>query len=239
MNLHKDQLIPNLKDNEFLQGLNVNDVKRAIPFAGAGLILFGLVRRSPLSVLLAAFGGGLVYGGIRVANWSGISYAKGTPMQQSLAYGEGFRVEESISIDRSPQDLYRFWRNFENLPLVMRYLDSVTVINPTRSHWVVKAPAGMHVSWNAEIINDIENERIGWRSLDGADVSNAGSVAFEPAPDGRESSIVRVNLKYDPPLGPLGAAVAKMFGTDPSQTVAADLRRFKAMMEIDRTALNV
>lgn len=236
MNLQKDQFISNLKDNELLQGLTLKDAKRAIPFAGAAFILFGLVRRSPMSVLAAAFGGGLVYGGMRVADRSGISYAKGTPMQQSIAFGKGIRVEESIVINRSPEDLYRFWRNLKNLPLVMRYLDSVTVINPTHSHWVAKAPAGMHASWDAEIINDVENERIGWRSLDGSDVSNAGSVTFEPAPGGDGNSIVRVNLKYDPPMGPLGAAVAKLFGTDPSQTVAEDLRRFKAMMEIDRTA---
>jgi uncharacterized membrane protein len=222
----------NLQNSELLQGLNMNDVKRAMPFAGVALILLGMARRSPLSVLLAALGGGLVYEGFRSGNWSGISYEKGMPTQQTLAQGQGIRVEQEVVVQRSPQDLYRFWHNFENLPRVMRYLDSVKVINPTRSHWVAKAPAGAHVSWDAEIINDVENERIGWRSVAGADVSNAGSVTFEPAPSGR-GTIVRVNLKYDPPMGPLGAAVAKLFGTDPSQTVAEDLHRFKTTMEMN------
>jgi uncharacterized membrane protein len=236
MTLQRNQFISNLKDNEILQGLTISDLKRVMPFAGTALILFGLVRRSPLSVLLAALGGGLVYEGLRGGALNGVSYEKGTPMQQSLAYGQGIRVEEAITVKRSPQDLYRFWRNFENLPHVMRYLDYVTVINPTRSHWVAKAPAGAQVAWDAEIINDVENQRIGWRSLEGADVSNAGSVFFEPAPGGNGNTVVRVNLKYDPPMGPLGAAVAKLFGADPSQTVAEDLRRFKAFMEMSETA---
>jgi uncharacterized membrane protein len=222
----------NLQNSELLQGLNLSDVKRAMPFAGVALILLGMARRSPLSVLLAALGGGLVYEGFRSGTWNSTIYKKGMPMQQTLAQGQGFRVEQEVVVNRSKEDLYRFWRNFENLPRVMRYLDAVKVISPMRSHWVAKAPAGAHVAWDAEVINDVENERIGWRSVEGADVSNAGSVTFEPAPSGH-GTIVRVNLKYDPPMGPLGAAVAKLFGTDPSQTVAEDLRRFKATMEMN------
>jgi uncharacterized membrane protein len=221
----------NLQDNEMLQGISVNDIKRIMPFAGAFLILVGLVRRSPLSVLLAAIGGGMVYEGLKNGNWDRISYEKGMPTQQTLAHDHGIRVESQVTINRSRQDLYHFWRNFENLPRVMRYLDSVKVINPVRSHWVAKAPAGMNVSWDAEIINDVENQRIGWRSINGTEVPNAGSVTFEDSPGG-SGTIVKVNLKYEPPLGPVGAAVAKLFGTDPSQTINEDLHRFKTMMEM-------
>lgn len=224
-------------NDKMLQGLNMSDIKRAMPFAGIALILLGLARRSPFSVLLAALGGGIVYEGFRSGAFkNAMSYEKGMPTQQTLTQGQGIRIEEAVTINRSREDLYRFWRNFQNLPRVMRYLDSVQVINPTRSHWVAKAPGGMSVAWDAEIINDVENERIGWRSIEGADVPNAGSVHFEPAPSGH-GTIVKVNLKYDPPMGALGAAVAKLFGTEPSQTVAEDLRRFKAMMEMGEPVL--
>lgn len=233
MNLQND-LQSTLQNNELLQGIKLDDVKRALPLAGAALILLGLVRRSPLSVLLAAVGGGLVYQGLTNGSLKNVSYEKGMPTQQTLAQGQGFRIEETIVVNRSREDLYRFWRNFENLPRVMRYLDSVKVINPTRSHWVAQAPAGMQVAWDAEIINDVENERIGWRSVEGAVVPNAGSVTFEKSPSGN-ATVVKVNLKYDPPLGPVGATVAKLFGTDPSQTVSEDLRRFKNTMEMNGT----
>lgn len=236
MNLQNNELLQTLNLENFnLQNLNMHNVKRALPFAGAALILMGLARRSPISVLFAALGGGLVYEGLRSGNTNGSNlYEKGMPTQRTIEHGHGLRVEEEVVVNRSRQDLYRYWRNFENLPRIMRYLDSVRVINPVRSHWVAKAPAGTQVAWNAEIINDIENERIGWRSIEGATVPNAGSVTFEPAPGGR-ATVVRVNLKYDPPLGPVGAAVAKLFGTDPSKTVAEDLRRFKHMMEMGET----
>ncbi len=87
--------------------------------------------------------------------------------------------------DRSAEDLYRFWRNVENLPTFMRNLESVRVLNDGRSHWVVRAPAGKTVEWDAEIHNEIENELIAWRSLEGADINNAGSVHFRRLPDGR------------------------------------------------------
>jgi len=225
----------NQLNDKMLQGLSMSDIKRAMPFAGVALILLGLARRSPFSVLMAAIGGGIVYEGFRSGAFkNALSYEKGMPTQQTLTHGQGIRIEEQVTINRSREDLYRFWRNFENLPRVMRHLDSVKVINPTRSHWVAKAPAGLNVAWDAEIINDVENERIGWRSTEGADVPNAGSVRFDPAPGGH-GTVVQVNLKYDPPMGPLGTGVAKLFDSEPSQTVAEDLRRFKNMMEMGET----
>lgn len=217
--------------NELLQGVKMSDIRRAMPFAGVVLILLGLVRRSPMSVLLAALGGGMVYDGLKHGMLeTPVSYEKGMPTQQTLAHDEGVRVEQEVTVNRSPQELYQYWRNLENLPRVMHYLDSVRVLSPMLSHWVAQAPVGMQVAWDAEIISDVENERIGWRSMPGADVPNAGSVVFEPAPNGR-GTVVHVNLKYDLPMGPVGAAMAKLMGSDPSQMLAQDLHHFKAMME--------
>jgi uncharacterized membrane protein len=148
--------------------------------------------------------------------------------QMSVPHDEGYKVEHSIVIERTPHDLYHFWRNFENLPRFMKHVKAVTVSDNTHSHWIVKGPAGKDVEWDAEIINEIADKLIGWRSLDGADVPNAGSVHFEQAASGTE---VRVVLKYAPPAGALGALVATLFGENPAQQLEDDLKRFKEVME--------
>lgn len=137
----------------------------------------------------------------------------------------------SQSVNRSPAECYAFWREFENLPKFMTHLESVRNLSETRSHWVVKAPAGRTVEWDAEITEDRPDEAIGWKSAEGADVENSGTVRFEPGPAGR-GTVVRVRLRYRPPAGALGAAVAKLFGEEPRQQAQEDLRRFKRVMEI-------
>jgi len=141
---------------------------------------------------------------------------------------EGIKVEKSVVIRKPPEVLYHFWRNFENLPEIMDHLKSVTVLDGRRSHWVAKAPAGTTVEWDAEIIKDLQNELISWKSLEGADVDNTGSVHFDRVPEGTQ---VRVMIQYNPPGGKVGAAFAKLFGEEPSQQIEEDLNRFKAFME--------
>jgi uncharacterized membrane protein len=148
----------------------------------------------------------------------------------SVGRGQGIKVEESVTINRPVLEVYRFWRNFENLPRFMDHLESVTVIDDTHSHWVAKGPAGTRVEWDAIIHNEVEDELIAWRSLPGAEVNNAGSVHFTPTPEGSGTD-VRVVLSYEPPAGKLGAAVAKLLGEEPSQQVADDLRRFKQVLD--------
>lgn len=152
---------------------------------------------------------------------------------QGLPAGDvrgSFQVNKAITIGRSPQELYTFWRNLENLPRFMAHLESVQVLNPRRSRWKAKAPAGMSVEWEAEILEDRPNEWIAWRSVEGSEVANSGSVGFVPAPGGRGTE-VRVHLQYDPPLGALGVAVAKLFGESPEQQLQDDLRIFKQVIE--------
>ena len=132
-------------------------------------------------------------------------------------------------VNRPVQEVYQFWRNFENLPRFMDHLESVTVLDENRSHWVAKAPAGTRVEWDAAIHNEIENELIAWRSLPDADVNNAGSVHFAAVGEG--ATEVRVVLSYQPPAGKLGAVVAKLLGEEPSTQVDDDLRRLKQVME--------
>ena len=140
------------------------------------------------------------------------------------------RTKRSITVNKPVAEVYGFWHNFENLPQFMRHLESVTVTGERRSHWKAKAPAEQSVEWDAETLEDRENEFISWRSVEGSDVFNAGNVRFMPAPGGRGTE-VRVELAYDPPFGKLGSKVAMLFREEPGQQVMDDLRHFKQVME--------
>jgi uncharacterized membrane protein len=189
---------------------------------GAALAMYGLSQRSFLGSILAAGGGALVLGAVISPT------ARGT--KTSLGGTRGVLVDESVAIARHHDELYRFWRELDNLPRFMQHLVSVTTLDARRSHWVAVAPAGRTVEWDAEIIADEPNELIGWRTLDAADVVSAGSVHFKPTGK-EEETVVHVRLQYEPPAGKLGAAIAWMFGDAPSQSIHEDLRRFKALME--------
>lgn len=139
-------------------------------------------------------------------------------------------LKQALAINRSPEDLYQFWHDFQNLPRFMNHLVDVQITGDGRSHWKAKAPAGKTVEWDAEITEDQPNERIGWRSLPGADVDSTGVVRFERAPGGR-GTVVKVEMSYSPPGGAVGANLAKLFGEEPEQQVWEDMHRFKALME--------
>lgn len=151
-------------------------------------------------------------------------------LSDGVGRGGAVRTGKSIHVNRSPEEIYNFWQNFQNFPRFMYYLESVQVTGDKRSHWAAKAPAGMRVEWDAETVQDIPNERIAWRSLEGSMVPNSGQVQFERAPGGR-GTIVRVAVEYRPPAGPIGAAIAKIFGREPGQQIREDLRRFKQLIE--------
>jgi uncharacterized membrane protein len=147
----------------------------------------------------------------------------------------GLEVRKAITIGRTPADLYSCWRNLAQLSRIMPHLESVTVIDAKRSHWVAKGPAGFRVEWDAEIVADVPDERIAWRSVEGSEVDTEGSVRFERTPEDR-GTVVRVDLRYDPPAGAAGAAVAKLFGRDAAFEVHEGLRAFKQVMETGEVA---
>ena len=216
-------------------GINVGKTERLVSaIAGAAVIALAL-RRKRLRGMLLPLGGTLlsraVTGRCAVNRALGRNSAKADRVS-SAARREGIRVERTITVNRPQEEVYRFWRQLENLPRFMDHLESVTVLDEDRSHWVAKAPAGTKVEWDASIQDEIENELIAWQSLPGSDIDNAGSVHFIPAGDGTE---VRVVLSYDPPAGRVGAAVAKLLGEEPEQQVEEDLRRFKQVMEAVET----
>ncbi len=143
--------------------------------------------------------------------------------------------ETSITINRSVDELYAYWRNFENLPKFMSHLIAVQVTDPTHSHWVAKGPAGTQIEWDAEIISDMPGQVIAWKSLEGADVDNAGSVRFERATGGR-GTVVRVNMQYRTMAGTVGAMFAKVLGQAPEKQIKVDLLRFKQVVETGEVA---
>ena len=216
-------------------GVNVGRTERiASGVAGAALVALGLRRRG-LRPFLVPLGAGLVVRALTGRGPVNRALGRNTALDDepvspvaSVGRGQGVKVERAITIDRPAHELYAFWRDFENLPRFMEHLESVTVIDATRSHWIARAPVGQRVEWDAEIHNEVPDELIAWRSLPGSEIANAGSVHFTPAGGGTE---VRVVLSYEPPAGRLGDAVARLFGEAPAQQVQDDLRRFKQVME--------
>jgi uncharacterized membrane protein len=150
-----------------------------------------------------------------------------------LGGGGGILVDESVTIGRAISDVYRFWRQFENLPQFLTHLRSVTVRPDGTSHWVANGPGGAAVEWDARVINEVDNKILGWQSLDGSKVATAGSVNFRPTTGG---TIVHVRFQYDPPGGKVGAAVAGLLGDDPAKSVRDDLARLKSLLEEGRPA---
>ena len=224
--------------------INVADVERwASAIGGAALTAFGIKQlkdRSPAGAALAAAGSALIVRGATghcpVYAAAGITTAEdGDGTRAALAGPRGVLVEEVVTINAPADQLYRFWRNFEQLPRFMDHLVSVRQIDERRSHWVAKAPRRRTVEWDAEIISEIPGELIGWRTLEGSDVVSAGSVDFKPAFGGRGTE-VHVRLQYDPPAGRIGATVAWLLGHEPSQVIREDLRRFKQLMETGEVA---
>jgi uncharacterized membrane protein len=142
----------------------------------------------------------------------------------------GIKVVRAITILKPAAELYAFWRNLENLPSIIHHPVEITVVSAEESHWSVSAPGGRRTEWDALIINDETDRLIAWRSRDGGEVNNAGTVRFEPAP-GDEGTEVTVALEYEPPGGKIGAAIAKLTRDSAGSQVYDALRRFKALME--------
>lgn len=213
---------------------NVGFQERIISSLVGGLLgAYGLSGRRSGSMLAIGVGGALLYRGMKgqchLYQALGINTAHPHPATVIPAL-HGNRVESSVTIRRSPKELYSFWRELENLPSVMKHVKSVEAIDRMRSHWIAEGPLGKDVEWDAEVFNDVENEMIAWRSVPGGAVDTAGSVHFKPQGNGSETRVT-VNLKYDPPAGAVGAWVASFLGHDPQTMIEEDLRQFKQRME--------
>jgi uncharacterized membrane protein len=204
----------------------------------AALVAYGMTRRSTAGICVMATAIPFAYRGL-TGRWPPgiptLGHAGGRNSLSALAGEGGIHVRESIRLEKPLDDVYRFWRRLENLPRFMTHLDDVTTLDDRRSHWVACGPGGLRVEWDAEIINEVENQVIGWRSLPDSDVVTAGSVNFDSARAGRGTQVT-VHLQYAAMGGRVGAALAMLFGREPSQMIREDLRRLKQILEAGEVA---
>jgi uncharacterized membrane protein len=219
-------------------GQNVGGAERALSAAaGFGLALAGIRRGRLPGLILTALGGGLLWRGLsgRCQMYAalGLNTAEHNPATAVPAQ-QGYKVEKTITVRKPPSELYRFWRRLENLPQVMQHLKNVETVDEQLSHWKAEGAFGADVEWDAEILNERENEMIAWRSLPGGDIDTAGSVHFKPL--GNSGTEVTLSMKYNPPAGKIGARIASIFGEDLEAKLDEDLRRFKQVMETGMAA---
>ena len=149
--------------------------------------------------------------------------------QASVHSQKGIKIERDIVIDRPAPELFAFWRKFDNLPLVMKHLESVECLDERRSRWRMRR-GGEVTEWVAEIINEHPNELIAWRTLAGSDVQHAGSIRFTPTAIGVGTE-VKLALEYEVEGGLLKKIMARIFGASPEEEIEQDLVRFKELME--------
>ena len=208
--------------------INVSGAERAVSVAaGSILAMLGIARRGWPGIIIGAVGGGLIYRGA-----TGYCPMYAAMNVQAPPDDRGTHVEQAFIINRSPEDLYSYWRNFENLPNIMSHLQEVRVIDERRSHWVADAPSivGGSVEWDADITHDEPNRLIAWRSSPGSQVQMAGAIRFAPALGDRGTE-VHVFINYIPPAGMIGHAIATLFGESPRRQMRYDLQNFKRLME--------
>ncbi|MEH3106302.1 MAG: SRPBCC family protein [Sphingomonas fennica] len=142
----------------------------------------------------------------------------------------------AVTINRPRDELYAYWRDFARLPDFMDNVVRIDVTAADRTHWVVKAPGGGTVEWDAIVTEDVPGETIAWESAEGADVPNSGRIEFRDA--GARGTVVTATILYDPPMGTIGKIVAKLFQREPAIQARRDLRRFKQLMETGEIATN-
>ncbi len=206
------------------RNINVGQTERWISMAaGAALAIYGLTRESMAGkAALSLTGGYLFYRGqtgyCALYDALGVNTAKGV---------SGVSVEKTITINRSPEEVYRFWHNFENLPRFMEHLESVRILDNRRSHWVATVPGGMTLEWDAEMIDDVPNERISWQSLPNAEVQNEGSVEFRRIPGGATRLLFKATYS-----GPgVGSATSKVLQYISEKQLEKELNQFKNLIE--------
>jgi uncharacterized membrane protein len=199
--------------------------------AASAAVTYGLRQRSLAGMWLVAAATPLAYRSV-VGSWPSLrtDRALRDDTRVALSGSRGVHVRESIRLEKPIDEVYGFWRRLENLPRFMTHLKQVTDLGNGRSHWVAKGPVDVDVAWDAEIINEVENKVIGWRSLPGSDVVSAGSVNFSSVRGGAGTQ-VSVDLQYSSPGGRAGSWLATLAGREPSQTIREDLRRVKQLLE--------
>lgn len=194
--------------------------------AGGLMMLYGLSKRSLGGGLLGAAGAGLLYYGATGRN---PAQALGEVTGKSSA-NEGVSVHRAVTINRSPREVYDFWRQLENLPRFMHHLESVEQLDERRSRWKARLLGGMPLTWEARITRDEPGEVLAWETVPGSDIEHFGHVRFQPA-GADEGTQLYVEMSYRPPMGVAGEAVARLLNTITEQQIKEDIRRCKNILE--------
>jgi uncharacterized membrane protein len=213
--------------------------------SGAAVALYGLDRRDLQGGLLAVLGAELIRRGAtghcfvyEALNVTTASDATHHGFHRDLRIGRAatvrasraVKIEHTVTVKRSAEDLYSFWRDPANVPRIVDFIESVETLGDKTARWRARGPGGVAIEWDSQIINDIPNELLAWKSVGDADIPNAGSIHFHPAPDGRGSE-VRLIVEYEPPAGHIGAWLAKLMKENPDEQVQRALRRLRQLAE--------
>ena len=208
--------------------INVGDAERIISSLGGAALTVMALRdiRSPGGISMLLTGGFLLVRGL--SGYCAVNNALGR--NTASKHGSPVEIETSVSVNKPKSEVYSFWRNLENLPRFMKHLETVQEVSDTRSKWTAKGPAGVgSVSWEAEIIDDQENEFISWRSLPGSTVDNAGQVRFKDGPNNETE--IKVRMTYRLPAGDVGSVAAKIFSPVAEKLMKNDIRDLKTVLE--------
>ena len=133
------------------------------------------------------------------------------------------KIEKTIEVKAPLSAVYNQWTQFEDFPRFMEGVKEVRQLDDTHVHWCAKV-GGKDLEWDAEIIEQVPDQRISWRSTSGKET--AGTVAFEPAAD--NCTKVSLTMTYDPEgfVENVGDAVGAT-----NLRVQGDLKRFKKFIE--------
>ncbi len=208
--------------------INVGNTERiASVLGGALLAYYGLRKPNIAGLTMAAVGGIMLFRG--TTGYCPVNEAIGRDTAHSK--GLSFEITRSVTINRPRAEVYKFWRQLENLPQFMKHLETVKQLGPKRSHWTARIPGGVGtIEWDADIEKEVENELIAWRSLPAADINNAGEVRFSDSPDEKET-VVQATISYSPPAGSVGGLAAKLLNPMFKNIVVEDMRRLKRLLE--------
>ncbi len=225
------------KTNQTQTSVNIDPQQRNMSLIGGAVLLAAALARRGLPGLgLGAAGATLLYQGSTGMSPINRLLGKNQAVHDkraaiSVPHQQGKHINDSITINKSAEELYRFWRDFSNLPQILPMLQSVEVTDDTHSHWTVDGPGGMKAEWDTEIINDEPYTVIGWRSLKNPYVDHAGAVRFRMAPVGQGTE-VSIQLEYMPVGGAVSMALIQLLGKSPEYQIAVSLYRLKQLMEL-------
>lgn len=205
---------------------NVSNTERAISCLAGSLLLYDSISKKKHGIPKAVLAGYFLYRGVtgHCAVYSAIGKTKPDNRSRNV------NIQVTLEVNRPRLEVYALWRNLDNLPLFMEHIEMVNSIDDKISIWEARIPGGIgKVRWRSEVVKEIPGELLGWQSISGSNIENAGKVEFQDAPHG--GTLLHVVVSYHAPLGIPGEGVARMFNPYFKQLVKKDILNFKSFLE--------